>query len=526
MSAQPPARPGSSPLAVGERLGLIGLIDEGMRRQAVDSPLLADLFQNLNDLVNHTVRGAQIDQLKPDANRTGFHGIEVRAGDGQLLGRLNMLFLKKPLPCYYLVYVEVSAPFRNQGLGGRILNHYRRFLDEKNAIGLLDNIIPKDHPTADIYVKQGWRSVEDITGPCGFPDYLVHLPPRLWERYKHRGADGGKDIKELLLQLLHHLKRRRPAIDKMDNEQMVRQTIEEFSDLYAALETYFAAELESGASSPLMRYMFTRYVTKFLGFKRRLGRLVGFTGGQSLERIQLAPRVAALEALSYAPPELAGPVHFEAWDAAAASALPEEIKTDPARHVAELPNYRRPSLTVWRSRTGRADSDALTIGDLMDLGFDPTRLKEIELDGRPHIFERMAASWFDRLATIRQWLGRIKTDRPGAKVKNANLAVNPPVLALRDRGHAYVLRPKVPGIHWEEAVEQLELAAVNQAAKADRLIKSTVRAAYDQAAQCLDRQPGQVRDLLTCFVSWDLEQNRPQIVTDFAGSFLHGVYLA
>jgi hypothetical protein len=33
----------------------------------------------------------------------------------------------------------------------------------------------------------------------------------------------------------------------------------------------------------------------------------------------------------------------------------------------------------------------LTIGDLLDLGFDPTRLKEITIEGTDFIFERMQA---------------------------------------------------------------------------------------------------------------------------------------
>ena len=86
-----------------------------------NTPLMADLFSNLWDLVSVTVSGSKIDQLKPADSRNGFSVFEINAESGENLGRLNMLYLKKPIPCYYLVYVEVAPPFRRKGLG------YHRF---------------------------------------------------------------------------------------------------------------------------------------------------------------------------------------------------------------------------------------------------------------------------------------------------------------------------------------------------------------------------------------------------------------
>ncbi len=72
--------------------------------------------------------------------------------------------MKKPIPCYYLVYVEVAVPFRNKGLGNKILQAFREFLIEKSAIGILDNIIPKDDPTFDIYTKLDWQPIDAVMG--------------------------------------------------------------------------------------------------------------------------------------------------------------------------------------------------------------------------------------------------------------------------------------------------------------------------------------------------------------------------
>jgi len=101
-------------LNLQERLGLISLIDEGMRLGSPESPLMADLFNDLWDLVDKTAQGSKIDRLKPEGGHKIFRVLEISAGTGQTLGRLNMLYLNKPMPCYYLVYVEVMAPFRRQ----------------------------------------------------------------------------------------------------------------------------------------------------------------------------------------------------------------------------------------------------------------------------------------------------------------------------------------------------------------------------------------------------------------------------
>ena len=143
-------------LNLNERLALISLIDEGIRGGASDSAIITDLFTELGDMVNATVSGAKIDRLQSD-NANGFKTIEITADTGENLGRLNMLYLKKPIPCYYLVYVEVASPFRNRGLGNRILSAFSDFLIKRSAVGILDNIIPQEDPTYDIYLKLEWQ---------------------------------------------------------------------------------------------------------------------------------------------------------------------------------------------------------------------------------------------------------------------------------------------------------------------------------------------------------------------------------
>jgi len=510
-------------LGLNERLGLISLIDEGMRMKSPESPIVADLFSNLWDLVNETVSGSRINRLKPEDSHNGFRVIEVNSETGENLGRLNMLYLRKPIPCYYLVYVEVAAPFRRKGLGTQILKHFREFLIKRSAVGILDNIIPEEDPTYDIYLKQSWRPVESIAGASTLADrhyYMIFLPPGM----------EGKDLKGPVLKLLHHLSRKRTTIDLKDNQIMVRRTIAEFKALHSALMTYFEAEIKKEEPSSLMRFMFTRFVTKFIAFRRRIETLIGYTGGDSLEQITLAPEIARLPAQSYAPFDLENGPNFVEGDVRLWSRLPETLKRHPARFIEGLPNYQRPSFTSWLEEQGRDAGHPLTIGNLLDLGFDPTRLKEIDVDGHPCIFERIQARQLPDLKRKETLLGEVGSKMRGWRIKNAWLAVNPALLTIRDRGNAYVLRRKISGIHWEEAVEQIHssprLKELDRSLKLHRMIAGTVQEARHAVSEELNIAEDVLNDLPAWFVSWDIKTNRPLIMVDFTHSYLTSIWMA
>ena len=66
-------------LGVNERLSLIGLIDGAVRAGSSQPPLVADLFSELGNLVDATVRGAKIDRLQPDESNRGFRILEINA---------------------------------------------------------------------------------------------------------------------------------------------------------------------------------------------------------------------------------------------------------------------------------------------------------------------------------------------------------------------------------------------------------------------------------------------------------------
>ncbi|MBW2065465.1 MAG: GNAT family N-acetyltransferase [Deltaproteobacteria bacterium] len=514
--------PGS--LGVTTRLGLISLIDDGIRLGNPESPIIADLFSDLWDLVNATISGSKIDPLKPEDTRNGFRSFEITAPTGENLGHLNMLYFKKPIPCYYLVYVEVSAPFRRKGLGTRILEHFRTFLAEKNAIGVLDNIIPEDDPTFDIYLKQGWEPLDSIVGDVVIDQgsrYMVYLPPKY----------QGKSLKEPLLKLLHHLKRKRAAIEMRDNELMVQRTIEEFKNVYGALMSYFESNIQRGETTPLMRFMFTRFVTKLIAFRRRIADLIGYTGGESMEQIVLAPRVAAMPVESYAPYEISEEPALLLGDRDLWLRLPEGIKRHPAHFISSLPNYLRPSLMLWLRQKDMSPQDTLTLGDLMDIGFDPTRLKEFSMDGQEFIIERTQPRLIQQLEKRKEVLNKLQQEAIGHRVRNALLKVNAPVLAFRDRSNAYVFWHKVKGIHHDEALEMLQtvpsLKALNESMGVDRMIISTLREVKALIVDRIGVEETSRGELMTFFVSWDLAKNSPRLVIDpVGGSFLESVWIS
>lgn len=210
--------------------------------------------------------------------------------------------------------------------------------------------------------------------------------------------------------------------------------------------------------------------------------------------------------------------------------LPGTLKKHPARFIESLPNYSRPSLASWLKERGMFSTDKLTLGDLLSLGFDPTRLKEIVIDDEKFIFERMQARQLTELEKREEMLSRIKSEMAHARPGNARLRVNPPLLTIQDRGNAYVLRRKVDGIHWEEAVEQLQsaphLKSMNGSMKIDRVILSAVGNANQMISEQLGLREEIVADSLTCFVPWDLENNQPRLMIDFTNAYLESVWMA
>ncbi len=185
---------------------------------------------------------------------------------------------------------------------------------------------------------------------------------------------------------------------------------------------------------------------------------------------------------------------------------------------------------AWLDECGKSYGDPLTLGDLMDLGFDPTRLKEMTVDGEEFISERVETRKLAEIEKRNKLLERIASEMAESKISSASLRTNPALLIIQDRGNAYVLRRKIEAIHLDEAIEQIQtnrqLKSLNATIQIDSLLLSTAQAAIEAIEGRLGLPGAKLYDRLTTFVSWDLKNNRPKLVIDFEGTYLESVWMA
>lgn len=494
--------------------------DEQIGRLDIPSPYA--VFSGLNELMDHTIRGTKIERFRPKEHRRRFRTLEVHTDDGETLGYLNMLYLKKSLPCYYLVYVEIMPAFRRFGLGSRIITAFAEFLRDKKAIGLLDNIIPQDDPTYSIYTNLGWRPLSGVVGGSVSDDlenYMLFVPE----------MGGSADLKGDLIRILFALKKKRPIIDMHDNEDMVKRTIAEFHNMYEALSRLFAEDLEGGRPNALMNFMFTRLAARLVGFHRRIEALIGYTGGESLEQLSFSDAVMSLPIQPYSLWTF-GQEDGGIWgNEEMLRGLPRELKDDPTLYVESLPFYRRPYLYNWMKRTGSSPPEKPSIADLIDLGFDPTRLREFHHHGAHYIFERISPLVFDHLLQRRAFLKTVERAAPEMHFQGANILANQIILIIRDKGNVYALRRQVEGVHAQEAMDQLKtvpyLKTLNDSIGINRCIIKTINDTTAYLKKTFhSRFKNEIEDL-TYFIPWDIENNTPAVRVDISGISLDRVWI-
>jgi len=487
------------------------------------TPSPYEAFKGLNRLIDLTAHGAKIERFRPKDNSQPFHTFEIHTEEGEMIGYLNMIYLKRVIPCYYLVYVEVMPSFRRLGLGNKILKAFMEFAKDKKAVGLLDNIIPPEDPTYEIYTKLGWKSIKDLIGN-GMVDesgnYMVFIPESIQTQ----------DLKEKLIKILFNLRKKRPVIDMHDNEDMVKRTIEEFRSVYETLTQLFDAELSSGSPNPLIRFMFTRLTTKLIGFRRRIASLIGYTGGESLEQISFPDRIKELAIQPYSLWKI-DKDDVGIWgDGGILKNLPEELKEEPTLFIEGLPFYKRPYLYNWIEKKESCSFQNLKISDLFDLGFDPTRLREFRHEGVDFIFERVSSHFFPQLTKKRRFLKKVAKCISGIRFRGAAIHINPPLLIFRDRGNIYALRKKVGGIHSQEALDQLRtspyLKEMNRTVRIDHTIITTINEIKNWLRKELNPGLRQEIEELTYFIPWDIGKNIPKIHIDISGTSFDRLWIA
>jgi GNAT superfamily N-acetyltransferase len=509
-------------IGLKDALSIIGVtLDAEEIKGASLSPY--DLFKGLSELIDRTVHGTRIESFKPGGRESSFHTFEIHTETGDVLGYLNMLYLRKPIPCYYLVYVEVLSPFRGRGLGNKILKAFKDFVIRKGAVGILDNIIPPEDVTYGIYTKLGWKGIDEILGKGMISkegNYMVFIPESI----------KVNEIKDKIAKLLFNLRKKRPVIDMQDNEAMVKRTIQEFRRVYELMEGLFEKELSSGVSNPLMRFMFTKFVTKLLGFRRRISELIGYTGGESLEQIYLSERARELPIQPYS---IWGPAEgkVEVWRSREMKFdLPEELYRNPTQFIEALPIYRRPYIINWLKGRESIKEKEIKISDLLELGFDPTKLRELFYKDKTYIIERLSPHLLSSIEKKERCLRHIADLSKGMRFRGSEIHINPPLSVFKDRGNIYVIRSKIEGIHLEEAIDQLKtvefLKEMNKSLRIDQAILKTIKEIRQWLRSNLQLNFGMEIDELTFFVSWEIERNMPKLGVDINGVTINSVWLS
>jgi GNAT superfamily N-acetyltransferase len=509
-------------IGLKDTLAIIDITLEGQAREH-EAFFPYEVFEGLNDLIERTVHGTKIEHFKLKEGLPPSHTFEIHTEGGEALGYLNMIYLSKPIPCYYLVYVEILPHFRGRGLGNKILKAFREFAEGKEAIGLLDNIIPPDEPTYSIYTKLGWKCIEELIGDNmvnGDGHYMVFIPTSM----------KLSDLRKKLIKLLFKVKKKRPIIDMHDNEAMVKRTIMEFRSVCEALEHLFEMEISTKTSTPFMRFMFTKFVTKVLGFQRRIASLIGYTGGESLEQILISDQIKNLPIQPYSL-WWAKEEKTEIWgEKKIIRDLPERLKKNPTHYIEDLPLYRRPYLSHWMERKGDGRSPNTKISDLLELGFDPTKLREFCHEGMECIFERTSSRFLSSIEKKRRYLPKIAKHTSGIRFRHATVQINPPLVILQDRGNVYILRRKVEGIHLEEGLDQLRtspyLKDINRSMGIDRMVVMIINEIKEWLWKVFDSSFREEIEDLTFFVPWDLQKDIPKLMVDVTGISLDTIWVA
>ena len=127
-------------------------------------------------------------------------------------------------------------------------------------------------------------------------------------------------------------------------------------------------------------------------------------------------------------------------------------------------------------------------------------------------------------------LGKVEKALSGARFRNAIGRVNPILLIVRDRGNTYVLRRKLGGVHFQEALDQLmtmpHLKELNRAVGIDAALTDTIKDARDSLTKEFAPSFRREIDELTYFVPWDIERNLPRVTVDVSGISVNTLWIS
>ena len=208
----------------------------------------------------------------------------------------------------------------------------------------------------------------------------------------------------------------------------------------------------------------------------------------------------------------------------------QALKLQPALAIEALPNLIQPHLRKWLKAAGMDAGHNFTIGDLIDLGYDPTRLKEITLDGEPFVLHRISRRILPECREKQKLMEQLSLSSGTQQAMGAHLLFNKPLAVIQDMGNAYVLRRRINAIRWDEAQEQIQqdprLQRLNREIRLEQLLLSTVRAAGSALVGSVGVEAKSVFEKFSWMISWDLEANRPRLFMDYSGPVFESIWIS
>lgn len=84
------------------------------------------------------------------------HYLEMIGATGERMGEIEMRYIGKPSPFYYVQSIMVFPRFKGQGYGSRLVEKTNAFLKEKGRAGILYNMILEEY-LRPLYARHGWK---------------------------------------------------------------------------------------------------------------------------------------------------------------------------------------------------------------------------------------------------------------------------------------------------------------------------------------------------------------------------------
>ncbi len=134
------------------------------------------------------------------------------------------------------------------------------------------------------------------------------------------------------------------------------------------------------------------------------------------------------------------------------------------------------------------------------------------------MFERVSPLLLKDTGKRKTLLEKTERKTQGTRIQQAQIKINPPLLWIQDRGNGYILRKKLAGIHWEEALYQLKqnpgLRFLNQNLFLDQKLSKTVREIKEWLTAHIRLPEREALQNLAYFIPWNLEKNSPVLSID------------